>query len=75
MKPSNIQVGKTYVNRGAGRTRRKVLAVRSQFDLLAMGYKVDGSMVCYRQPVVGCGIVRWLSLSNFAAWAGKEIEL
>ena len=59
MKPSDIQVGKTYCNRGKGRTRRIVLAF------------VGGGLLRYEQPgyvPVCCAI------SKFARWAEREVK-
>lgn len=72
MKPSEIEVGKTYVNRGAGKTKRKVLAIglehRPKIFWNATGVPPDQDQpgVLYEQS----GRQRSLYLSSFAAWCG-----
>lgn len=58
MKPSEIQVGKTYQNRGKGTTTRKVLAV-------------DPPLVRF---ISNHGEMKYRRLSSFAAWAGSEVK-
>jgi hypothetical protein len=72
MKPSEIQVGKTYVNRGAGRTRRTVIAFLDNElgpEWYGSGEPPDGPVVQFEQD----GKQRSLYLSSFAAWAGREV--
>lgn len=80
MKPSEIQVGKTYVNKGAGRTRRKVIDIGPQ----AAPQRWRGDLD--RMPAPGTPGVIYQQLGDrgealytdrlfinaFAAWAGKE---
>ena len=75
MKPSQIQVGKTYVNKGAGRTRRTVIAIGpDQAPTRWLGDPTkkppEGSLgVKFDQDGV---YTERLYLTSFAAWAGKE---
>ena len=78
MKPSEIKVGKTYVNRGAGRTKRVVLAIgdehRPKVYWNATGKHPDDTGVLYRQ--IGGqfdGKTFNLYLKSFAGWAKKEV--
>lgn len=81
MKPSDIKVGKTYINRGAGRTRREVIAIESQADFRArpplgvFGIGDLGNVIIVYRQLSGdnIGRVYGLSLASFAAWAGKEV--
>lgn len=75
MKPSEIQVGKTYVNRGAGRTRRTVIAIGPEHAPTAWWGDPDKRPAAAEPGVVFTqmgGESRALYLSSFAAWAGKE---
>lgn len=75
MKPTDIQIGKTYRNRGAGTTTRTVLDI---------GEHVPGSFtwensirirVKYRQQYgTDDEVERTLSLNSFAQWAGSEVK-
>lgn len=70
MKPSDVKVGVTYVNRGAGRTTRKVLAIgdrhRPEKWLSWMGAtRPDEPVVLFEQK----GKQAVLYLSSFAKWA------
>jgi hypothetical protein len=71
MKPSEIQVGKTYCNRGKGKTKRTVLEI--SFDLEAPWFSSSNRpkepIVRYRQKSYEAN----LYLSSFAAWCGKEV--
>ena len=72
MKVSEIQAGKTYRNRGAGRTQRKVLDIGDHCRpkmWLSMSAPPDEPGVVYQQS----GKIRSLYLSSFAAWAGAEV--
>jgi hypothetical protein len=68
MKPREIEAGKTYHNRGKGRTRRTVLAISDKLRApwFSMSEKPDEPVVLYRQ---GAETAR-LYLRSFAAWAG-----
>jgi hypothetical protein len=75
MKKADIKVGKIYVNRGAGRTQRKVLAIDVEYQPVWLGddenrppdnepgvlFEQDGSQEC-------------LYLSAFARWAKGEVQ-
>ena len=71
MKPSEIQIGKTYRNRGRGTTNRKVLQLKQDI------YRQNGRGVdvLYRQ--IGGpwdGNEARLTLESFAQWAGSEVK-
>lgn len=75
MKPADIVVGKTYANRGAGRTKRVVLAIgmehRPKVWYGAPEKEPNEPGVLYSpaaRPSVQCN----LYLSTFAQWAGRE---
>ena len=78
MKPSQVEVGKTYQNRGAGRTRRTVIAIGNEYRpdryLSHDGFvplhlrQRDDPGVLYEQN----GQQARLYLNSFAAWCGKE---
>lgn len=72
MKPSEIRVGTTYVNCGAGKTRRKVLEIsdkcRPRF-WRGEGPPPSEPGVRYLQN----GAEGRLYLSSFAQWAGKAV--
>jgi hypothetical protein len=75
MKPSEIQVGVTYVNRGAGRTTRKVLAIGNEHrpeKWLSWrdDTRPDEPGVLYEQK----GKQHTLYLSSFAKWAKGPVE-
>lgn len=73
MKAKDIQVGKTYVNRGAGKTRRTVLAIGDDHRperWYSTSPAPDEPGVLYRQE----NSTHKLYLSSFAQWCGKEIE-
>lgn len=73
MKAKDIKAGRTYTNRGAGKTRRHVIAIgdehRPKKWLGATLTRPDEPGVLYRQ---GLGEPRTLYLSMFAQWAGNE---
>jgi len=79
MKPSDIQVGKIYINNGKGRTARKVLAIGLEHRPEGLPrywgtHKEEG--VLYEQ-YIGKGdrirkIRRNLYITSFAKWAGRE---
>ncbi|ABM32272.1 hypothetical protein FRC97_22555 [Paracidovorax citrulli] len=72
MSPKEIQVGKTYVNRGQGRTRRTVIAIGPKH--------VPRCWHGWTKPPAGTPGVLFeqngrrenLYLSSFATWAGEE---
>lgn len=71
MKAKDIQVDKTYINRGAGRTRRTVLAIGARYipDLwLSDRPRPNEPGVEFEQS----GNVERLYLSSFAHWARRE---
>ncbi len=71
MKASDIQVGQTYANRGAGRTQRKVLAISPEHRppcFFSSNAPPDEPGVLYEQG----GSQYTLYLSSFAQWAGRE---
>lgn len=75
MSPKDIQISKTYVNRGAGRTVRTVLAIgdehRPHHWLDVWGIlPPNESGVLYEQR----GEQRTSYLSSFAAWAEREVN-
>lgn len=72
MKPSEIQVGKTYRNRGAGRTRRTVVAIGPEHSPYWTRTGEPG--VLYRQCIGGEMRERTIALGSFARWAGAEVQ-
>ncbi len=67
MSPTNIYAGKTYTNRGAGRTRRTV-------NCLFPDPVTNEPMVRFQQQFGKNGLREYvLSLVSFAQWAGKEV--
>ena len=74
MKKTQIKVGKTYVNKGAGRTKRKVLDLSKNIKPPWCGSNAppDEPGILYEQ-IGGLFSGRGkLYLSSFAAWAGRE---
>ena len=75
MSPLEIEVGKTYTNRGAGKTKRKVLAIGTEhrpkqfWNATGTPPKPNDPGVLYEQG----GKQRNLYLQSFAAWCGKEV--
>lgn len=68
-----IVVGKTYRNRGAGRTRRKVLAIGDEHRPKYW----NSSNVPPREPGVlyeQKGVKGRLYLTSFTAWVGSVVE-
>lgn len=70
MKPADIKVGSTYINRGAGKTRRTVVAIGPEHR--PDWFRSD------REPPVEDGVLYEqdgkrdsLYISSFAAWCGK----
>jgi len=74
-KATDIQVGVTYVNRGAGRTQRKVLAIGDEHRP-DQWYGTWGSIAPKEQGVLfeQKGEQRKLYLSSFAAWAKGPVD-
>jgi predicted alpha/beta superfamily hydrolase len=76
MPPHKIKVGKTYCNRGKGKTRRTVLEIGKHLKAEWYGLSTphspppDEPVVKYMQD----GNEATLYLSSFAKWAGKEVE-
>lgn len=74
MKPSEIVVGATYVNRGKGKTTRTVIAIGDEhrppqwFGYASTAKNEPG--VLFAQGGERCN----LYLSSFASWAGKRVE-
>lgn len=73
MKPTEIQVGKTYRNRGKGNTHRTVLEIAKgiQVTWFGAGDPPDEPVVRYRYPDGQEGV---LYLRSFAVWAGSEVS-
>lgn len=74
MKPSEIEVGETYVNRGAGKTKRRVIAIGSDIVpefWFGSNPRPDEPGVVFVQK----GEMRNMYLSSFASWAGGKAEL
>ena len=75
MSPMEIKVGKTYANRGKGKTQRKVLAIGPAFrpkqfwNATGTPPNPDDPGVLYEQK----GRQASLYLASFAAWCGKEV--
>lgn len=72
MSPSKIEVGKTYCNRGKGRTMRAVLEISDKLKApwFSSGDRPKEPVVRYLQN----GVEEKLYLSSFAAWCGREVE-
>jgi len=73
MKPSDIKPGRTYRNRGKGRTMRKVISVGDDFrpdKFLSVNGPPDEPGVLYEDKN---GQHR-LYLSSFASWAGSVVD-
>jgi hypothetical protein len=73
MSPSKIEVGKTYCNRGKGRTLRTVLEISRDIPVTwySPNDRPDDPVVRYSQAgVEGC-----LYLRSFATWCGREVTV
>jgi len=73
MKKSDIQVGCTYVNKGAGRTQRTVLAIGDEHRpkiFLSGNPSPNEPGVHYRQDN---GKEGKLYLSSFTQWCGRKL--
>ena len=82
MSPKDIKIGKTYTNRGAGRTRRYVVDIVPYITLAHRGiYVTWGSfnerpsdpVVAYRPVTEDDTPLEYLYLRSFASWAGSEV--
>jgi len=72
MKPSDISAGKTYRNKGAGRTTRRVVDMGTHLPpphWFSSNPRPDESVVEFVQG----NKTHRLYLSSFAAWAGGEV--
>jgi hypothetical protein len=72
MSPKDIQVGKTYTNRGAGKSRRTVIAIGDEHRpgcFNGIGSPPNEPGVLYEQ----LGQRSTLYLSSFAGWCGKKV--
>lgn len=72
MSPKDIKVGRIYVNRGKGTTRRKVLEISKELKApwFSSGPRpTDEPVVRYEQN----GREGLIYLRSFAAWAGYEL--
>lgn len=72
MRPSEIVVGGTYCNRGAGRTTRTVLDIGTHIKPTVWSSRdTDGEVVVlYEQN----GTQNSLLMSSFAGWCGKRVK-
>jgi hypothetical protein len=76
MKKSEIQVGKTYINKGSGTTTRTVLAIDDYYkpdvywNATGKNPRKNDTGVLFRQGYKN----RKLYLSSFAAWCSREVE-
>lgn len=74
MKPSEIEEGKMYRNRGKGKTVRRVIAIGDEHRperFLSMNEPPEEPGVLYADMK---GRHERLYLSSFAAWAGSIVE-
>ena len=73
MKPSEIQVGCTYCNRGAGLTTRTVLEISKELSApwFSRAPRPDEPVVRFRQA--GQEKDQFLYLRSFASWAGRKV--
>ena len=71
MSPAKIESGKTYCNRGKGRTQRTVLEISDKLQAEWFSHLARPSepVVRYSQE----GTEATLYLSSFASWAGREV--
>lgn len=73
MRKDEIEVGATYVNKGAGRTTRTVIAMgtnRQPSAWYGSGWPPDEIGVEYKD---NRGKTDRLYLSSFAVWAGRKV--
>lgn len=78
MKARDIKVGRTYQNRGAGKTHRTVIAIGDEHR--PEDWYGDPDKGPPNEPGVlftqdGGSVHRTLYLSMFAQWAGNEYKL
>ena len=74
MRPSEIKVGCTYRNRGAGRTWRKVQCISTDvIPSWSSHLPPPVNVPCVRY-VDNTGRVSTLYLCSFASWAGSEVK-
>lgn len=73
MSPSKIEVGKTYRNRGAGRTLRKVLEISDQLATPWYSSAPRPKDLVVRFVQTNNGKEETLYLKSFAAWCGEEM--
>jgi hypothetical protein len=74
MSPNDIKQGCTYANRGAGKTRRKVIKIGMNLPIRWFG---DDAKEPKNEPVViyeQDGKRNSLYLGSFAQWCGKRVE-
>ena len=72
MKIKDLQIGATYVNKGAGRTRRKILAIGVEHRPTRWLSSSDPPLepgVLYEQD----GKEHRLYISSFAQWCGAKV--
>lgn len=70
MKPSEIKVGRTYCNRGAGRTTRRVLFIGKP----AFAKHSQTDVVIHTVCAKDVEYYDFSDLRTFAAWAGSEVN-
>lgn len=79
MRPEQIKVGKTYRNRGKGRTTRKVVSIvpNTEASRFWPRWYIDRPrppnepIVLFKQR----GQMEYLYLCSFASWAGSEVNV
>jgi hypothetical protein len=75
VRPEKIEVGKSYANRGAGKTTRTVIAIGEEhrpnqfWNATGTPPNPNDPGVLYEQK----GRQNTLYLQSFAAWCGKEV--
>jgi hypothetical protein len=76
VKPSEIKAGKTYRNRGAGQTARKVVDIGNHIGVtwFGSGPPPDEPGVRYIQSGRFGAYANTLFISAFARWAGSVVE-
>lgn len=79
MSPNQIEIGKTYCNRGAGRTWRNVVLITSFDDDQGFPYigckphKGKEKVYFWQTGLGRPESTGFLLLEAFAAWAGREV--
>lgn len=71
MRPSEIKAGRTYRNRGSGRTTRRVLAIG--WDVPFVWFGNGQQPVEHGVRFQAAGQEYTIALSSFAKWAGSEL--